>query len=194
MTAHDPEYRRALSDFNSYITTFTPKLISHDSTIPELPLKDVIFRIYRDTRFSKDPTPYKPHFSAAWSRTGRKGPYAVYYLHVQPGGQSFCAGGMWFPPADALAKLRASIDERPWRWRRVLNGEEFRGTFLPGAKAGEEGVVREFAKRNQEGALKTRPKVSYHNPGYHFFMPRGQGVAYGVPDDVHGLVDQCLDY
>lgn len=60
-----------------------------DETVPELPLKDVIFRIYRDVRFSKDPTPYKvrflqamqyfkgsldsttltlskPHYSAAW--------------------------------------------------------------------------------------------------------------------------------
>lgn len=30
-----------------------------DETIPELPSKDITFRIYRDTRFSKDPTPYK---------------------------------------------------------------------------------------------------------------------------------------
>jgi uncharacterized protein (DUF2461 family) len=42
-----------------------------------------------DVRFSKDPTPYKTYFSAAWSRTGRKGPYAHYYVQLQPSGGSF---------------------------------------------------------------------------------------------------------
>jgi uncharacterized protein (DUF2461 family) len=42
-----------------------------------------------DIRFSKDPTPYKTYFSAAWSRTGRKGPYAHYYVQIQYGGGSF---------------------------------------------------------------------------------------------------------
>lgn len=128
--------------------------------MPELPAKDVVFRIYRDTRFSKDPTPYKTHFSAAWSRTGKKGPYAVYYLHVQPGGSSLVGGGLYYPPAEPLARVRASIDERPARWRRVLNDAAFRRAFLDGAAPGEEGAVAEFVRRNREGALKTRPKVS----------------------------------
>ncbi len=37
----------------------TQKIIELDETIPELPFKDVNFRIYRDIRFSNDPTPYK---------------------------------------------------------------------------------------------------------------------------------------
>ena len=37
----------------------TTTIIDVDETIPELPTKDIIFRIYRDIRFSKDPTPYK---------------------------------------------------------------------------------------------------------------------------------------
>ncbi len=56
---HDPEYRRSLKDWESFVETLTEKIIAADETIPELPLKDVIFRIYRDIRFSKDPTPYK---------------------------------------------------------------------------------------------------------------------------------------
>jgi hypothetical protein len=42
-----------------------------------------------DIRFSKDPTPYKTYFSAAWSRTGRKGPYAHYFIQIQPNGGTF---------------------------------------------------------------------------------------------------------
>ncbi|KAL2149317.1 hypothetical protein VTH82DRAFT_8665 [Thermothelomyces myriococcoides] len=129
LKANDGEYRRALKDWESYVMTLADKLIALDPTIPELPFKDVNFRIYRDIRFSNDPTPYKPHFSAAFSRTGRKGPYACYYIHVEPSA-CYVGGGLWHPDAEALRKLRASIDERPARWRRVLAEPRFRETFL----------------------------------------------------------------
>lgn len=41
-----------------------------DWSIPELPAKELIHRIYRDVRFSQDKTPYKRNFSASFSRTG----------------------------------------------------------------------------------------------------------------------------
>ncbi|KAK1767670.1 hypothetical protein QBC33DRAFT_490911 [Phialemonium atrogriseum] len=155
---HDQEYRRALKDWQSYVETMTEKIIEVDDSIPELPFKDVNFRIYRDIRFSSDPTPYKPHFSAAWSRTGRKGPYACYYVHMEPG-KCFVGGGLWHPDGGALHKLRASIDERPRRWRRVLADGAFRRTFLPAARdADEESAVKAFAGANAENALKTKPK------------------------------------
>lgn len=158
--AHDKEYRRSLADFTSYITTLTAHITTLDPTIPELPTKDVIFRVYRDIRFSKDPTPYKPYYSAAFSRTGRKGPYACYYVHCEPGA-SFVGGGLWQPDAAALARLRRSVDRQPERWRAMLGKEAFRRVLLPGAKAGDvEGCVRAFCRSNKEGALKTKPKVS----------------------------------
>ncbi|KAI2633065.1 hypothetical protein GGS26DRAFT_555158 [Hypomontagnella submonticulosa] len=159
LKAHDKEYRRSLKDWESFVTTLTEKIVEADETIPELPIKDVVFRIYRDIRFSKDPTPYKPHYSAAWSRTGRKGPYACYYVHAEPG-RCMVGGGLWHPAADALARLRANIDERPHRIRRVLMNPTFRKTFLPNAKPNEKAVLSAFAKTrmNQENALKTKPK------------------------------------
>ncbi|KAI1153749.1 hypothetical protein F4825DRAFT_238941 [Nemania diffusa] len=155
---HDPEYRRSLKDWESFVETLTQKIIEADETIPELPLKDVIFRIYRDIRFSKDQTPYKPHYSAAWSRTGRKGPYACYYVHIEPG-HCLVGGGLWQPEASALAKLRASVDERPHRIRRVLTDPEFVRNFLPNAVGKKEDkILKAFADKNQENALKTKPK------------------------------------
>ena len=59
MTVHDPEYRRSFKDWESFVSTLTERITEADETIPELPMKDVIFRIYRDIRFTKDPTPYK---------------------------------------------------------------------------------------------------------------------------------------
>lgn len=162
--------------------TLTQKIIEADETIPELPFKDVNFRIYRDIRFSNDPTPYKvssplkcrsrgrptdrfsqSHYSAAWSRTGRKGPYACYYVHCEPG-ICFVGGGLWRPGGGAVQKLRASVDERPRRWRRVLMDPTFRETFLPKAKDDEKSVLKAFADANAVGALKVRPKVSHPRP------------------------------
>jgi len=49
----------------------TEKVMELDDTIPELPFKDINFRIYRDIRFSNDPTPYK--VSIASFTFGRRG-------------------------------------------------------------------------------------------------------------------------
>jgi uncharacterized protein (DUF2461 family) len=92
------------------------------------------------------------------SRTGRKGPYACYYVHCEPG-SCFVGGGLWHPEKDALAKLRANIDERPHRIRRVLMNPQFRSTFFPTTKHDEKAVLAAFAASNQENALKTRPQV-----------------------------------
>lgn len=46
------------------MTALTDKIVALDPTVPELPFKDVNFRIYRDIRFSHDPTPYKVYSSS----------------------------------------------------------------------------------------------------------------------------------
>ncbi|ROT36645.1 hypothetical protein SODALDRAFT_299709 [Sodiomyces alkalinus F11] len=154
LKSHNGEFRRALKDWESFVETFTTKVIEADETIPELPPRDVIFRIYRDIRFTKDPTPYKPHFSAAWSRTGRKGPYACYYLHVEPGGNCFMGGGLWHPPASQVQALRASIDERPRRWRRVLNDERFKRTFFAQRMGGKPKQKQKQKQKQKSKATK----------------------------------------
>jgi len=69
LKSNDREYRRALKDWESFVVTLTGKLSEVDFTIPDLPPRDVIFRIYRDTRFSKDPTPYKVRAKSSRSLT-----------------------------------------------------------------------------------------------------------------------------
>ncbi|EKG18053.1 hypothetical protein MPH_04743 [Macrophomina phaseolina MS6] len=156
---HDPDYRTSLKDFNSFVEKLTEKVIEADDTIPELPIKDIVFRIYRDIRFSSDPTPYKTHFSAAWSRTGRKGPYAAYYVHLQPNA-SFVGGGLWMPAADSLQKLRRDIDRKPHKIKSVLTDARLRKEFFDGVPNDEKKAVEAFTKQNAESALKTRGKVA----------------------------------
>ncbi|KAK5987905.1 hypothetical protein PT974_12041 [Cladobotryum mycophilum] len=191
LKAHDGEYRRSLKDWQTFVEATTAKLIEVDETIPELPAKDVIFRIHRDIRFSKDPTPYKAHFSAAWSRTGRKGPYAVYYIHCEPKA-CFIGGGLWMPDAQYIAKLRASIDERPGRWRRALNNPIFKNVFFPGVKesAGEEGVVKAFVEKNKGNALKKRP-MGYDVTHRDIELLKLKNFTVGTSIDEHDIL--CSD-
>lgn len=161
LKAHDPDYRQSWKDWESFVESLTEKIAEVDETIPELPPKDLVFRIYRDVRFSSDPTPYKPHFSAAWSRTGRKGPYACYYVQVQPGGRCFVGGGLWHPDAAPIALLRTEIDQRPERLRSVLNEPNMRKHIFGGIAKDEKKAIRAFCEQNKENALKTKPKVSY---------------------------------
>ena len=200
---HDADYRQSKKDFDSFVECLTEKVIEKDETIPELPAKDLVcllfdmpdspmaimsnmlvqtFRIYRDVRFSSDPTPYKvlsfhnapsntlltkqkTHFSAAWSRTGRKGPYAAYYVQISPSG-SFIGGGLWHPDAAPLALLRRDVDRKSHKLKQVLLDERIRKEFLSGAKAKEGDCVARFAALNKENALKTKPKV-YSGTAFH---------------------------
>ncbi|MCJ1309315.1 hypothetical protein MMC25_002974 [Agyrium rufum] len=154
---HDADYRQSKKDFDSFIESLTEKIIEKDETIPELPPKDVTFRIYRDIRFSPDPTPYKPYFSAAWSRTGRKGPYAGYYVQIAPG-SSFVGGGLWCPDAAPLASLRRAVDRHPERLKDVLMSPGIRKECLNGSGKDEKKCVKEFVKHNEGNMLKTKPK------------------------------------
>jgi len=155
---HDPNYRQALNDSNSFFEALQTKIVEVDETIPELPLKDVIFRIYRDVRFSKDQTPYKTHFSVAWSRTGRKGPFAAYYCQIKPDGGTFIGGGLWAPEACAIAALRQDIDKKSMNLKNVLLGETLRKEFFGGIKKDEKLVVKAFTDHNKANALKSKPR------------------------------------
>ena len=73
--------------------------------------KKAIFRIYRDTRFSKDKTPYKTHLGALFSKRGMaKLSGGALYFHVAPEGV-VVAGGVYFADPKALLQLRNHLSE-----------------------------------------------------------------------------------
>jgi uncharacterized protein (TIGR02453 family) len=81
-------------------------------------------RIYRDTRFSKDKSPYKTalffHFHHARG-TGDAMP--AFYFHVEPGA-STVGGGIWHPEAPALEKIRRAIVKSPAGWDKAKGRSE----------------------------------------------------------------------
>ena len=89
-----------------------------------------LFRIYRDVRFSKDKTPYQPHFAGSFSRKG-KHLRGGYYLRIRPG-ESFLAGGFWEPNKEDLLRIRKEIEMDSSDFRDILKDPEFIKNF--GAK------------------------------------------------------------
>lgn len=79
-----------------------------------------VYRIYRDTRFGKDKTPYKTHVGALFPRRGLpKNACAGFYVGVSHKGVEV-AGGMYMPGPDELAAVRAVIAADPKRAARRL--------------------------------------------------------------------------
>ncbi|RPD61779.1 hypothetical protein L227DRAFT_574263 [Lentinus tigrinus ALCF2SS1-6] len=122
-----PVYRLAESEWKAFVEHFTDLLVDADVQIPHLPPKDVVYRIYRDVRFSNDKTPYKTGFSASFSRSGRKGIFAKF----KPGDQSLIAAGSWCPGKNELATIRSNIKRSSRRLRQVISAPDFEALFGP---------------------------------------------------------------
>ena len=88
-----------------------------------------LMRIYRDTRFSKDKTPYKTNIGIHFRhRLGKDMHAPGYYVHIAPD-ELFLGVGIWHPPSDALLKIREYIDEHPKKWINARNDKEFRNEY-----------------------------------------------------------------
>lgn len=88
-----------------------------------------LFRIYRDTRFSPDKTPYKTNAGAHFRHVAGKDAHAPgFYLHLQPD-SCFAACGIWHPGGEALANIRNAIADDPAAWQRITQAKTFRDTF-----------------------------------------------------------------
>lgn len=93
-----------------------------------------IFRIYRDTRFSKDKTPYKTHVGVVWTRSGHKGDEGALYAHVEPGA-SFLGAGFWAPEPALLRRWRERIAGDPAGWLATVAETEGAGLAVGGREA-----------------------------------------------------------
>uniref|UniRef100_A0A0K3C8E5 TIGR02453 family protein n=1 Tax=Rhodotorula toruloides TaxID=5286 RepID=A0A0K3C8E5_RHOTO len=181
---NDARYRHAFLNFKTLVTAWVPVASEADWTLPHLPAKDLMHRIYRDVRFSKDKTPYKRYLCASHSRTGRKGPFALYYLHIQPGGRSFVGCGCWSPQADVLKLIRNAILRDPKPLRKVLAEKEFVklfGSDKPRLDGKRGGIF------NADDQLKNAPKlegVDKTHKDIDLLKCRSFAVETYFPDDV----------
>ena len=84
-----------------------------------------LMRVFRDTRFSRDKTPYKTNIGIQFRHALGKDVHAPgFYVHIAPD-ECFFAVGCWHPESDALGKLRVLIAQKPEKWFAARNDKKF---------------------------------------------------------------------
>ncbi|PSL49533.1 uncharacterized protein (TIGR02453 family) [Chitinophaga niastensis] len=150
---HKAEYQLAKTDFESMVQQLIDGMVRQDASLEGLQLKDCVFRIYKDVRFSKDKTPYKINMAASFQAGGKKSTLAGYYFHLEPGGNSFAGGGLWMPSAPELKKLRQEIDYNFHEFEQLISNKEFIKHFGK--------VEGDTLKTAPQGYLPDNPAIAY---------------------------------
>ncbi len=147
---HKESYKSALSEFEGIVGQLIASVGQFDDSIRLLEPKECIFRIYKDTRFSKNKEPYKTNMGAYLSRGGRKSRYSGYYVHFEPEG-SFLSGGIYLPEPAVLKRVREDIDLYYEDLLNITNAPSFAKFFpeLHGDKL----------KTNPKGYSKDNPAI-----------------------------------
>ena len=89
-----------------------------------------LFRIQRDTRFSRDKTPYKTHVGIHFRHVATRDDVHApgFYLHLEPAA-SFAAIGLWHPSAVNANRIRQTIVDDPAAWKRAAHGSRFTAMY-----------------------------------------------------------------
>lgn len=136
-------YDRLRKEFEKISSNLIVEISKFDEEIKHVEVKDCVFRIYRDIRFSHDKTPYKTHFGVyIASAGGRKSQRSGYYLHLDPTG-CFVGSGVWCPDAVVLKALRQSVYDNIDELNDIRSNPDF---------------SRYFTSFFEEDKLKTVPK------------------------------------
>jgi uncharacterized protein (TIGR02453 family) len=145
------------------------------------PAQKTVMRIYRDTRFSADKTPYKTHVSAWWTRTGlEKTSGGGYYFHFSPT-EVVVAAGIYMPEREQLLAIRIQLLEQHAELRRLLNGKK----------------LRKVMDIDLDRSALTRPPKGFSadHPGIDLIKQQQWGVLARLPGEVglsEGLVGEIV--
>ena len=129
-----------------HIESFTQNLLNSifefDEPTKFLTPKDCTYRIYRDTRFSQDKSPYKTHIGIFINPPFGKKSYRMgYYLHLEPGNCMIGVGNVCLPPV-LITGIRKSIKENIEEYLEIIENPEFHKIY----------------KKIGENPVKTAPK------------------------------------
>lgn len=155
-------YLEAKANIENVINEIITKVAEFDESVERLEAKNCIFRIYKDTRFSKDKTPYKTNIGASLVEKGPKTlNHAGYYIHLEPG-KSFLAGGVYMTEPKNLKAIREAISSDGEVFLKILNKKSFKDFLeLQGEKLMR--VPQGFDKENPMGNyLKFKQFTVFH--------------------------------
>ncbi|BEG98518.1 DUF2461 domain-containing protein [Bacteroides sedimenti] len=126
--AHKEDYLKAHAEFDKLLTDIIERISLFDDEIKGIQAKDCTFRIYRDTRFSPDKTPYKTHFGGYINGRGKKSEHCGYYVHIESG-NCLLAGGSICPPPKIMKALRQSVYYNIEEYISIVEDPEFKKYF-----------------------------------------------------------------
>jgi len=123
--------REVLQPCLAFIRAFAPRLakISEFFVASDRRVGGSLLRVYRDTRFSKDRSPYKTNAGVQFRHEfGRDIHAPGFYVHIEPR-ECFLALGLWRPDPASLDRIRQAIVQRPDRWQQARDDRKFRRRF-----------------------------------------------------------------
>ena len=123
-------YTEAAEALNGIVDRLISGLGLFDDAIKYLHAKDCTYRIYRDIRFSPDKSPYKRHMAAYIARGGRKSIRPGYYFHLQPGGESLLAGGLYCEDSKMVKAARRAINDNQEEFLEIVGERSFKENFV----------------------------------------------------------------
>lgn len=128
-----PRYDILRTEFEETVTELIRALTTFDKQVAACNPKKAMFRIHRDTRFSKDKTPYKTRFSAGITPYDKRRPSAgggsTYYFHIERDGKLGFGVGEYLPPAARLKAIREHIVNDATGFAKVLKNKHLRATY-----------------------------------------------------------------
>ncbi|MGA0558614.1 DUF2461 domain-containing protein [Larkinella sp. VNQ87] len=180
--ANRARYETAKAEFEGFVTRLL-KGIETFEHLPNTAVKDCIFRINRDIRFSKDKAPYKKNFAAAVGPGGRHSGRIDYYFHLQPDGESFLGAGMWQPTPTHLAKFRQEVDYNVDELKAIIEDPAF-NAYFPEA-------VGESMKTTPKGYSADHPEIALLRRKELFFIHRYSDKDVLKPGFADEVVKGC---
>lgn len=149
-------YKEVRREAESICNELIMAITEVDDEASNLQPNDCMYRIYRDTRFSADKTPYKTHIGIFVNPPfGKKSLTCGYYLHLEPDNCFFCAGTIGLP-TKTIQAIRQSIYDDIDEYREIVENEEFRKYF---PKLGDN-----FLKTAPKGFPKDWKYIDYIRP------------------------------
>jgi len=113
-----------INDFAAPLAKISPHFVADSRTVG-----GSLFRIQRDTRFSKDKTPYKANTGLQFRHAMAKDVHAPgFYLNLQPA-ENYMGLGLWRPESKVAYQIRAHIDANQGEWKRASRGKRFTDVF-----------------------------------------------------------------
>ena len=127
---HKAERQKATAAFEDFVGKLMIGIGGFDSSVLGFDPKELTFKQVRDTRFSKDKSPYNPSFRAHISSRGKLPIPVGYYVMIKPNGGTFLGGGLFADMfSNATAMVRDHIVAHADEWQSIISDAEFKKYF-----------------------------------------------------------------